>query len=400
MPLVLKAVLQLNVYLDYFINICLRLFYKGFIVCVYLDKTIRHKAPLEKEVMSEGKNRGGSFIEPDSGHDSDTSDLVHVKVNNPEPYDDVPPPRPYDDLQCTPSDYDQVPAPRPLDEQYSVPPPHPAQSPRRSPVSQRNSCPLDTSSSDTSLSSTKRSSGGSDVYQNCDVSVNQPTYDIPPAQLNYDYPPRDVYDVPPQKTQYSGGSSSEDGTDIYDVPPVQPTYDTLPAPVSVSTSSTMPGMVRLPYNGQKPVCGGNTMQYGNYDSPGRLRLQKADYNTLPPGNAGQQYVYDQVPLKNDMPASNYDWVPPPKPCHEDSIDGRMAQNGIKPYVNLIPGEYAKPLPSAPDEYSKPLPSAPNALTQRDSGTVLDEDEAVYDVPPVQQGKALYIRYRIRGHFLK
>jgi hypothetical protein len=110
-----------------------------------------------------------------------------------------------------------------------------------------------------------------------------------------------------------------------------------------------------------------------------------------------QSIYDHVPSRNhpsvtyDTPrpetSCNYDYVPPPKSAlHGDNTDGREeppppvpreAKPGqIKTYVNI------PPIPIQDGEYNKPLPSTP----QRDSGTVLDDDEAVYDVPPAQQGK--------------
>jgi hypothetical protein len=342
----------------------------------FVDKIIRHQAPLDKEVPVSKTKRGDSFIEPaDSGHDSDNSDLVAVKIITPEPYDDIPPPRPSKDenQQSAPSDYDDVPPPRAINEQYDVPPQH---SPKRSPVRQRNSCPLDTSSSDSSLHSIKRSSDGSDIYQNFDGSSSQPTYDVPPSQLNYDYPTsqpkyypssQPTYDVPPSNnSRYSSGSSSEDGNGIYDVPPPQPPYDIVPAPISAKIPSTMPGMVRVAYN--------TTGESERYH--GRFGLQNTNnHSTLPPANAEPQSVYDIVPSHHEssepFEPSNYDYVPPPKPLNEDSIDGR--QNGIKPYVNIVPGGYAKPLPSAPGE------------PQRDSGTGLDDE--IYDVPPTQPGKS-------------
>jgi hypothetical protein len=378
--------------------------------------TIRHQAPSDKEeIPVRSKERDSGIIVPDS----DTADhLVPVKIVNTQPvsaYDDVPPPRP----SKTSED---------INDQYDVPP-QSSQSPRKSPVRQCNSCPLDTSSSsESSFTSMNRSSGGSDIYQNYDVVPTQPTYDFPPTQPTYDIPPtqstydilppqptydilppqptydvpptQPTYDVPPtqpnheERNRYSGESSSEDGNYIYDVPPSSlQTYDIVPAPVAAT--GTMPGIAMVSYN--------NTpRQYGNYNtlSP-RIRpgLQPTNYNILPPGNGGMQSIYDHVPSRNhpsvtyDTPPSrpetscNYDYVPPPKSAlHGDNTDGREeppppvpreAKPGqIKTYVNI------PPIPIQDGEYNKPLPSTP----QRDSGTVLDDDEAVYDVPPAQQGK--------------
>ncbi len=397
---------------------------------VFLDTIIRHQAPLDRGVTP------GSRQERDSGiivPDSEPADLVHVRIVNPEAYDDVPPPRPLqtnegkdqpddDQVDDYPA-YDDVPAPRLLtvdehiDRQYDVPP-QTLQSPRRSRVGQSNSCPLDTSSSDSSLSSMKRSSGGSDVYQNYDDPPRHSNYDIPPHS-NYDIPPQSNYDIPPLRSNYdvpsheqtydvppheqtydvpptqshhevrrlnnvrhSGGSSSEDGNDIYDVPPPQ-TYDTLPAPVLANTLSTMPGMIRVAYTGQRPVSSHNS--------------SSRQTSMLPPG--GTQSVYDLVPVRDqyttpryDTPRSEtydnscaYDYVPPPKPLHGDDTDDQedappipREAKPIKMYVNLPIGEYSKALPNTP---------------QRDSGTELDE--AVYDVPPPQPGKPTCFRHFIR-----
>lgn len=341
--------------------------------------------------------------------DNDTpSDQVLVKVVNHEAH----------------AAYDEVPLPRPSNENYDVPPHHdnynvhPIQSPAKLRAAQRNSCPLDRSSldkssSDSSLSSFKRSSAGSNVYQNCDISYSHPTYDYPPSSQNssrsslqtYDVPPNQptydvpptqpTYDVPPSQStydvlptysnskvpnRYSDGSGSEKDVDIYDVPPsTYSTYDTLPAPVSASQTNTLPGIA---YHN-------TTQQYGNYNTmSSRPGLQFTEYKTLPPPSRDDQPTYDTLPSRSNLPIaytpdSNYDIVPPPKPLHGDNTDGHgyappvprqvKPHAPIKTYVNLG-------LPFNSGEYKKPLPSTPPEI-QRDSGTVL-EDEDVYDVPPV------------------
>ena len=390
----------------------------------FLDTTIRHQAPLDNVVtplhVKEKRDSGIDneiLIVPDS---DTSSDQVPVKVVNHEAQ----------------SAYDEVPPPRPKNENYDVPPHHdPFQSPGKLRVAQRNSCPLDTSSlnkslSDSSVSSGKRSSAGSDVYQNCDISFsqptydypssqnssrsslptydfppNQPTYDVPPSQSTYDVPPtQPTYDVPPSQptydvlptysnsrvpNRYSDGSGSDKDVDIYDIPPnTYSTYDTLPAPVSVSQTNTLPGIA---YHN-------TTQQYGNYNTmSSRPGLQFTEYNTLP-SSGDEQPTYDTLPSRFETsytPDSNYDIVPPPKPVHGDNTDSheypppvpRQVKPQIKTYVNLN-------LPFNQVEYKKPLPSTPEM--QRDSGTVLD-DEDVYDVPPVPvlSGKQALIRLLVK-----
>ena len=364
-------------------------------ICILDHKVrIRHQpdvAPLEKPKRDSGIDSGMPIV-PDSDA---SSDLVPVRVVS----------------QETNPAYDVVPPP--------IPVPKSDVSPLQSPSKQPDSCPLDTSSSESSLSSMKRSSVGSEVYQNCEIPSpqydypapqnsyrssiqtydilppNQPTYDYPPNQPTYDVPPshpcndsastQPTYDVPPSQPtydilptysngkgmdRYSDGSGSGNDSDIYDVPPSShSTYDTLPAPVSLS--QTMPGS---PYN--------RSPQYKNFNTissrPGGLQF--TDYNTLPP-SIEDQPAYDTLPPRCDtLPDSNYDFVPAPKPLHGDDTDGHRfsppinrrdkPQPQITSYVNIGPT----------DQYKKPLPCTPPEM-QRDSGTVLDVED-IYNVPPV------------------
>ena len=366
----------------------------------FLGTIIRHKAPLDKDVSStNGRERADSgILEPEP----DTNDLVSVKIVNAE-------------STCT-SDYDSVPPPRPLkidEKNHDV---LTSQSPIKSPAGQRNSCPLDTSSSsESSLSSIKRSSGGSDT--NFDVSSFEPTYDVPPSsEPTYDVPPEQTYDVPPEQTydvppeqnyvypppqrtpgissisnydvlpayhiknenRHSAGSNSDDGNDIYDVPPstsTQSAYDIVPPPRSANISSTIPGITKI------------YPSHVNYDTP-PSQVRVGPHYTLPSGGGGTQSVYDIVPARDDsrpesadFVPSNYDYVPPPKAkCSNGEDELPPVNREVKPafqrkqaYVNL-------PLPNTFPDF------------QRDSGAILDDEDALYDVPPPHSGKLAFIVY--------
>ena len=112
-------------------------------------------------------------------------------------------------------------------------------------------------------------------------------------------------------------------------------------------------------------------------------------NVRPSSNGTPQDIYDHVPppqsqpTYDKVPCSDYDIVPPPKPLHpnynqEDAppINRVVKPQTLKPYVNL-----QTPIDQGFGTYPKPLPRPPGQ-TQRDSGTVVDDEGGIYDVPPV------------------
>lgn len=270
-------------------------------------------------------------------------------------------------------------------------------------VQKTTSCPLDSSSSPSSLSNNLRSSTGSDIYQSCDETDDpQGNYDVPPlAHIPmYDVPNRDSRAV---GGRFSGGSNNENGNGWYDFPPTpQSPYDILPPPSS--RPKTVPGMNRVQSNTGH---GQNNAEYENDEALNAPpTLQHRDCDVFSAVDNQSPNVYDIVPSRNnnyDTPpfrdrsenadiSYNYDYVPAPKPLHGDGIDGDIVPPvatlskpvaRVEPYVNV----------AAPydDEYKKPLPRTPYSI-QRDSGTDVDEDDPpLYDIPPVQCRK-FFIAY--------